>query len=77
MMYNTALIQFFMYLVTLSKNDNFSTHTPNTVTSRKNITTADKLHDERIQNLCLNIQYLYTTVQRVAICFVGPDQGMS
>ena len=50
-MYNTALIQFFMYLVTLSRNDSFSTHTPNTVTSRKNITTADKLQDKRMQNI--------------------------
>ena len=53
-MYNTALIQFFTYLVTLSRNDSFSTHTPNTVTSRKNITTADKLQDKRMKNLMCN-----------------------
>ena len=41
--YNADLIQFLTYFVTFTKKDSLSTHTPKTVTSRKNITTADRL----------------------------------
>ena len=47
MMYSTALIQFLTYLVTLSRKDNLSTHTPNTVTSKKNMITADSLKERK------------------------------